>query len=74
MHTSAGGKSVLSTKKVFCNDCVWIDGIWDCRLREGYRSTARTRREAIISIRDPEEQNRDNNCRDYKRKWWKIWR
>lgn len=74
--------------RIYCNDCKWsrrlgyvvygkvVYGKWcerECRHKSNwglaYSPTKKyyKRREAICVL------NMENNCKNYKRRWWKFW-
>lgn len=63
---------------VFCEDCKW-NRLWNsswenCYLIIGYSHTPQKRKEKVRTGQTNIEKNAMNDCKDYKRKWWKIWR
>jgi len=64
--------------KVYCSDCKWNKLFWNiwegCFLITGYETRYNRRKKVIRTNEEAMLKNRDNNCSDYKRKWWKFWR
>jgi len=61
-------------KKVYCEDCRHCCfseyGEWCFPKKELYSTAIRKR---TWKGQDPWAVNAHNDCKDYKRKWWKVW-
>ena len=66
----------MAAMKVYCEDCkffkgaLWIDVYTDCYATLEYRDNYRHVEEFGDEAR---ERNKNNNCKHYKRIWWKFW-
>jgi len=72
-------------EKVYCCNCKYFYGFTSpnsqktCLAKCFTRSTPIVPKEIfnqdgeLLGTRNPEEVNRNNDCPDYKRKWWKVW-
>jgi len=74
-HIGGGG-----SMKVFCEDCKWEIGRRFCICRK-IISSHKVKTDNYYSKgfhiferkAEPEKCNKENNCKYYKRKWWKFW-
>jgi hypothetical protein len=65
-------------ERIYCGDCKNIKTLEDGWGGVHYRCKAEKTLEwdAIHKwwrLSECEKRNKDNNCSDYKRKWWKFW-
>lgn len=62
-------KRMMSEKKVFCADCKHNDDPW-CKYGSEpiYYEPGRVYAHKLI------QKNKTGGCKDYKRKWWKLWK
>ena len=57
----------------FCKDCRnYVDGEMWCFIPNGHKRTP-IRFEKAYRNFDPLNHNKNNDCGDYRRKWWKLW-
>lgn len=63
--------------KVYCNNCKYFYRRVDCNMRSYFYCKKHiTAKEDLMFYNDFSYQfnfNDNNNCSDYKRKWWKFW-
>lgn len=70
------------TKPVYCGDCKfyyyyggWPDLVDEyCGRNIHYINNYSTQNIPVRKQESPSELNKNNDCRYYRRKWWKFWR
>lgn len=67
--------------KVYCKNCKWFEtytedmGLWKCSREKRIEYVDGPLEKSInYHYREPFSVNRSNDCKDYERKWWKIWK
>lgn len=68
-----------TTRQVYCKNCRWFEpynwwGHKECwRFSICYQKKGKIYQEFMGKLELDIEQNEENNCSHYKRKWWKFW-
>ena len=60
---------------IYCNNCKYFQKDtrkWKehCKHRSALKDTYKLKSREIVEY--PKDKNEDNQCKDYKRKWWKL--
>lgn len=62
--------------KVYCNNCKYFEnnfGHFKCNHPNNLRKEDGTAAPVFIQIAHPYLLNANNDCRRYRKKWWKFW-
>ena len=60
-------------KKVYCDNCKFFDDLFYCSHPTNQEIINDWQKSYISYKIRPRDMNKNNDCKLYKKKWWKFW-